>query len=120
GVTSVAFSPDGSRVVSGSRDQTVRIWDASAGAAWATSVAFSPNSSRVVGSQMMRSPGPWVLQTDGWVVVRGHPHFRLFWHNPGLQATLLSPQCLLSISNRARTHLHVNVRYLGPDWETIY
>ena len=27
-VTSVAFSPDGATIVSGSRDQTIKVWDA--------------------------------------------------------------------------------------------
>ena len=27
-VTSVAFSPDGKMIVSGSRDQTIKVWDA--------------------------------------------------------------------------------------------
>jgi len=27
-VTSVAFSPDGKRIVSGSRDSTLKVWDA--------------------------------------------------------------------------------------------
>ncbi|KIJ52877.1 hypothetical protein M422DRAFT_148300, partial [Sphaerobolus stellatus SS14] len=31
GVTSVAFSPDGQRVVSGSNDKTIRIWNARTG-----------------------------------------------------------------------------------------
>jgi WD40 repeat protein len=30
-VTSVAFSPDGQRLVSGSADDTVKVWDASLG-----------------------------------------------------------------------------------------
>ncbi|KIJ91548.1 hypothetical protein K443DRAFT_47094, partial [Laccaria amethystina LaAM-08-1] len=30
-VTSVAFSPDGKQIVSGSNDKSVRVWDASTG-----------------------------------------------------------------------------------------
>jgi WD40 repeat protein len=54
---SVAFSPDGRQVVSGSIDEMVQLWDAAAGAALYTleghlssvkSVAFSPDGRRVV------------------------------------------------------------------------
>ena len=56
-VLSVIFSPDGSRIVSGSADNTVRIWNAVTGESEAelrghssgvTSVAFSPDGSRLV------------------------------------------------------------------------
>jgi WD40 repeat protein len=54
---SVAFSPDGKQVVSGSYDRTVRLWDPATGAALQTlkghtnavnSVAFSPDGKQVV------------------------------------------------------------------------
>ncbi|EMD30754.1 hypothetical protein CERSUDRAFT_120326, partial [Gelatoporia subvermispora B] len=57
-VGAVTFSPDGTRIVSGSRDNTIRIWDASTGQALlepleghtdvVSSVAFSPDGTRIV------------------------------------------------------------------------
>lgn len=57
-VTSVAFSPDGCHVISGSDDATIQIWDVSLGKRAGgplfghkinvTAVAFSPDGSRIV------------------------------------------------------------------------
>ena len=56
-VYSVSFSPDGSRIVSGSYDRTVRVWDAITGQVINTltghsdrvwSVSFSADGSRLV------------------------------------------------------------------------
>jgi len=56
-VLSVAFSPDGKRIVSDGRDKTIKIWDAATGAelmtlrghdGWVFSVAFSPDGKRII------------------------------------------------------------------------
>ncbi|RAH71166.1 WD40 repeat-like protein [Aspergillus aculeatinus CBS 121060] len=56
-VRAVAFSPDGERIVSGSDDKTLRIWDANNGARlntlkghedWVRSVTFSPDGRHIV------------------------------------------------------------------------
>ena len=61
-VDSLAFSPDGQRLASGSRDQTVKIWECATGkelfalkghAGWGNSVAFSPDGQRLASASSM-------------------------------------------------------------------
>ncbi|KAG4432782.1 hypothetical protein IFR05_011734 [Cadophora sp. M221] len=75
-VSSVAFSPDGKQIVSGSRDQTVRRWDAATGQLLlpvleghtdvVSSVAFSPDSKQIVS-------GSWDRTVRRWDAVTGQP-----------------------------------------------
>ncbi|VBB80706.1 Putative HET containing-domain vegetative incompatibility protein [Podospora comata] len=67
-VVSVAFSPDGSRIVSASNDRTIRIWEAESGKEvrkleghgnWVVSVAFSPDGSRIVSASDDRTIRIW-------------------------------------------------------------
>ena len=67
-VRSVAFSPDGTRVVSGSADKTIKIWSATTGEVVQTldghsdtvkSVAFSPDGTRVVSGSYDKTVKIW-------------------------------------------------------------
>ncbi|KAF7344134.1 Mycorrhiza-induced WD40-repeat domain protein [Mycena venus] len=81
-VTSVAFSQDGSRVISGSGDETVRIWNAMTGEMRAeleghtgpvNSVAFSQDSSRIVSGSDDKTVRIWNAMTgEMQAELKGH------------------------------------------------
>ncbi|KAI0026809.1 hypothetical protein K488DRAFT_91838 [Vararia minispora EC-137] len=81
-INAVAFSPDGTRVVSGLYDESVRIWDASTGEQVqmldghtysVTSVAFSPDGTRVVSGSDDKSVRIWDASTRQQVrMLDGH------------------------------------------------
>jgi WD domain, G-beta repeat len=71
-VSAVAFSPDGKRVLTGSYDNTARLWDAATGEAVATlkghtaqvlAVAFSPDGRRVLTGSNDHTARLWDLPT---------------------------------------------------------
>jgi WD40 repeat protein len=72
-VTSVGFSPDGKRIVSGSEDKTIRIWDAETGEEVSapfeghtdsiTSVMFSPDGKRIVSGSYDKTIRMWNPET---------------------------------------------------------
>ncbi|CCA69054.2 hypothetical protein PIIN_02913, partial [Serendipita indica DSM 11827] len=83
-VWAVAFSPDGSRIVSGSSDQTIRLWDAKTGepvgeplrghSNSVLAVAFSPDGSRIVSGSHDDTIRLWDAKTGEPVgePLRGH------------------------------------------------
>ena len=81
---SAAFNPDGTRVVSGHDDGTLRLWDAatlqSAGPPWrghtapVTSVAFSPDGARIVSASEDTTLRQWDASTGNQIgePLQGH------------------------------------------------
>ena len=81
-VTSVVFSPDGTRVVSGSEANSVRIWNVTTGKierflgghlSWVTSVVFYPGGASVVSGSWDNTVRIWNA-TPGEMerVLKGH------------------------------------------------
>ncbi|MCP4450071.1 MAG: protein kinase, partial [Planctomycetes bacterium] len=81
-VSSVAFSPDGKRIISGSRDNTLQLWDASSGSEVmilrghedaVTSVAFSPDGQRIVSGSSEGTLRLWDSESGSeMMTLRGH------------------------------------------------
>ena len=81
-VLSAAFSPDGARIVTASRDKTARIWDAATGKQIAVlrghenpvlSAAFSPDGARIVTASGDKTARIWDAATGKQIaVLRGH------------------------------------------------
>jgi hypothetical protein len=87
-VISVAFSPDGTRLASGSRDHTVRLWDAATGECLKTlrghtstveCVAFSPDGKQVASAGKDKAIRLWDAAT-------GEPIKALLGHIDGVRA----------------------------------
>ena len=81
-VNSVAFSPDGSRIATGSWDKTAKVWDARTGESLlelnghsneVTSVSFSPDGTRIVTGSSDRRAKVWDAKTGASLLeLRGH------------------------------------------------
>ena len=84
-VNSVAFSPDGKQVVSGSADKTVRFWDVVTGAELQTLkghsdyvrlVAFSPDGKQVVSGSEDKTVRLWDVATGAALqTLKGHSDY---------------------------------------------
>ena len=71
-VYSVAYSPDGTKIISGSYDKTIKIWDANTGEClktleghsdWVNSVAYSPDGTKIISGSYDKTIKIWDANT---------------------------------------------------------
>jgi WD40 repeat protein len=101
-VASIAISPDGNRIISGSWDNTIKVWDAATGDEvmtlrghkyGVTSVAFSPDGKRIVS-------GSWDNTIKIWDAATGVELRTLRGHGRSINLVAFSPdgKCIVSAS----------------------
>ncbi len=115
-VWSVAFSPDGKRLVSGGQDNTIRLWDVNIGKhirtiterAW--SVAFSPDGTTI-------ASGDWIQTISLWDVNTGKRLFTLPENIIPFLLIILSLPVVSNETENGRPKLEVYATIKGTNWK---
>jgi WD40 repeat protein len=142
-VTSVALSLDGTRIISGSWDRTVRVWDAqNKGRAFGLleghtdsvySVAVSPDGTCIISGSadfairiwdmFIKDSDDnnlldWELRDDGWATTRDER--RLLWVPADLRTGLLRPRNRAVIYRYGSLRLNFDSVMMGERWRECY
>src|SRR5262249_4356406 len=105
-VLSGAFSPDGTEVVTGSKDYTARVWDAATGALKQTLLG---NHEEVIAAE---------FSLDGYLVGTATRHAAIKWDAyTGRMVYRLDP--LTRTNNHYRTYIRVSVRHQAPSYHPL-
>jgi WD40 repeat protein len=108
-VSSVAFSPDGMKIVSGAYDKTIRVWKV------CIFVSLLDLSHL---EQLEPSPDVWGNQprfTDGWLMNSASE--RILWVPPHLRDGLCLPWNSLVIRSEGVTKLDLSRFVHGTNWQ---
>ena len=120
-VNSVAYSPDGRHIISGSYDKTIRIWDAETGAAIGTpleghthsvnSVAYSPDGRHIISGSYDRTIRIWDAGSGATVSTPLNRHIAcvnsVSEYSAHVQSIAYSsnPQQILAASHHTTSHV---------------
>jgi WD40 repeat protein len=92
-VNTVAFSPDGKQIASGSSDKTIKLWDSTIGNPWKTLIGHSGSVNAVVfspdGKQI--ASGSWKKIIRLWDSTTGDLQKTLVGHSDSVNAVAFSP-----------------------------
>jgi WD40 repeat protein len=118
----VAWSPDGGHIVSGSWDNTVRVWDGQSGQqqlclqghkSWVQSVACSPDGERIVS-------GSWDKTVRVWDAASGKQLLCLEGHQDSVENVAYSPDGWRIVSRASDKTVRVWDAPSGECLETIH
>jgi len=147
-VRSIAFSPDGQHVASGSGDRTIRIWNVATGktvagpfnghSSWVRSVAFSPDGQQVASGSQDCTIRVWnvatglidtgfsepVTFTDQSIIdkdgwIRGEGGEHLLWI-PELHRLSLHRPSNIWVGGKNETRLNLRRFVHGTKWADCY
>jgi WD40 repeat protein len=99
-VHSVAFSPDGTTLASGSFDETVKLWDVASGrvlktltghSCWVNSVAFSPDGTILASASGSFFNAGWDKTIKLWNIASGRELITLEGHYSAINSVVFSP-----------------------------
>ena len=134
-ILSVAYSPDGNHIVSGSEDKTIRVWDPHSGQCIAgpfqghtgpiTSIAYSPDGSCIVSGSEDLTIKVWALQDllsfgerycqeDGWIELSRGACF--FWIPSWARHAFYLPTHTLVVSPYQTYKLDFSDFSYGESW----